>query len=68
MNFLTANYDTRGEIFASIYAYFCIFMILVVLPITNIWIQFKNYEYLMSDNIRELFGALYLDNKFKKPL
>ena len=41
MNYRTLDFNTNGEIFSAFYSYYCIFMIIVVLPFIHIWIQFK---------------------------
>lgn len=68
MNYQTVDYSTNGEIFTSSFMYFCILMIMIILPAVNIWVQVRSFKYLNKARTKVLIGILYLDNKFKRPL
>jgi hypothetical protein len=68
-NYLSPNYNTIGEVLGISQSYFCLAMLVFIMPLINIILlvlAHQNINKLEDENIKELFGAFYEDFENKK--
>jgi len=68
-NFKSQNFNTVGEVLGISQSYFCLVLLLIVMPLINIFLLIlanRNVEKLENEIIKELFGVFYEDFENKK--
>ena len=66
MNYETLDYSSWGESLSSGLTYFSLAMIVIIMPLINLYLLiFKSNESLKENELKLMFGVFYEDNKFK---
>jgi hypothetical protein len=68
-NYKTPNYNSIGEVLGISQSYFCLIMLVMIMPMINIFlliIAHRNIEALADETILNMFGAFYKYFKNRK--